>query len=309
LYTLWDLSTSELQEMLALRGLDYSLDEWPGLEMLLELESLPGDLPDDDHAVNGVDAGVEEADITHAHATLAARLLAYERELSLETAAEDYAAANDDDEDWGLQGGASVGAAAGATWQIGDGDAASSSARGAASRGEVRGEVPDELQESVAILKEQKACDILVLPIRENIGIGQYLVIATCDNTRTLWATAELLLATLRRDRVKVLGEGPSIEGNKGDEWLVLDGSMVVFSLFMPSARKLYNLEELWGSHTNRSDGDRYTLHTKRYDDDDFDEEFDDEDRWDVFDWEEEEEEEEDIDVEDTKQMTRNPPS
>eukprot|EP01043_Picozoa_sp_COSAG02_P005800 COSAG02_NODE_159_length_32891_cov_17.822518_21_plen_298_part_00 len=125
LYDLWSLPSSELQEMLALRGLDYKLHETPS-----ESELLPTD---------SSDGGKGE---------LAYRMVQYEQEL---------AAFNADDDEFGDDMFGPSGGDAGGTWQLSSGASADAAAleEFEALVGVVRGQlaVHEQLSEAVELLQ------------------------------------------------------------------------------------------------------------------------------------------------------------
>jgi hypothetical protein len=157
LYELWQLPSSELQEMLALRGLDYELDgddalddEWVEID-----EWEPSDLPDvverhEDEAATDPPQASAQADSGFGHAILAYRMLEYEQELA---AFGDEDGAYDDDSMFGPAD--SEGASG--TWQLSTGGGADAAAMAEyeALVGVVRGHlpVPEEIQGAVGLLQ------------------------------------------------------------------------------------------------------------------------------------------------------------
>ena len=140
LHKLWALPTAEVQEMLAIRGLDYD--------------------------AAGVDEDSDsEGDGTLGHALLVHRMLEYELELAADWEDDDHDEAEFDDWEWDSP------TAAGAdeppvTWSLSRGDGAEELDESSfeAQVGAVRGaEVPGALEEAVALLVEEKLSDILII--------------------------------------------------------------------------------------------------------------------------------------------------
>ena len=79
------------------------------------------------------------------------------------------------------------------------------------------------------------------------------MVIASGQSTRQINTAAYTLAAMLRAEGLTVLGTEISVEGERDDDWLVVDGGACVYSLFLPDARDEYDLEALWGAGRDSS--------------------------------------------------------
>jgi ribosomal silencing factor RsfS len=79
------------------------------------------------------------------------------------------------------------------------------------------------------------------------------MVIASGQSTRQINTAAYKLAAMLRAEGLTVLGTEISVEGERDDDWLVVDGGACVYSLFLPDARDEYDLEALWGAGRDSS--------------------------------------------------------
>ena len=89
---------------------------------------------------------------------------------------------------------------------------------------------------------EKRARDILVLDIRQVLGVADYFVIATARNKRQIKAIANALRVGLKEHGV----HGLNTEGLGGERWVLLDYVDVVVHLFDPETRTFYDLESLW---------------------------------------------------------------
>ena len=250
--------------MLALRGLDYDVD---ALESVVDYdEDGTALLAEEIEALEAAEDELPEEVKGMGHAILVHRMMEYERELS------DFADDDDDEEDEGLfgaeadeddlfdggSGSFSIGAGGGA-----DGDLM---AAFDAKVGVVRGHlpVPPELSEAVALLQEEKLSDILLIdlaaaaawraesPEGDDSGlaassIGSHMVLASGQSNTQIWQASHKLASLLREKNLRVLGTEISVEGQRDDEWLVVDGGACVFSFFLPEVRDKYDLEGLWG--------------------------------------------------------------
>eukprot|EP01043_Picozoa_sp_COSAG02_P005801 COSAG02_NODE_159_length_32891_cov_17.822518_22_plen_146_part_00 len=73
------------------------------------------------------------------------------------------------------------------------------------------------------------------------------MVIASGRSPKHIYTAAQKLASLLNSQGLTVLGTSISVEGDRDDDWLVVDGGACVFSLFLPDARVEYDLEGLWG--------------------------------------------------------------
>ena len=85
--------------------------------------------------------------------------------------------------------------------------------------------------------------DIVVLDVREQTSLFDYLVIASGGSRRQLHAMSEEIDHTLEDD---LNDKRMSIEGYRESRWIVLDYGSIVIHLFDTEAREYYDLENLW---------------------------------------------------------------
>jgi len=92
----------------------------------------------------------------------------------------------------------------------------------------------------VAAGEEKKAEDILVLNIRAEGRVLDYMVIMTADSRPQIKAVITEIGNKLKE---KVRWEGEVESG-----WVILDLGSIVVHVMDPDQRAYYNLEDLWGS-------------------------------------------------------------
>jgi ribosome-associated protein len=90
---------------------------------------------------------------------------------------------------------------------------------------------------------ERKAENIVVLEVGVLAFFTDYFVIATGRNERQMQAIAEEIRQKAGQMARQVLG----VEGETASGWVLIDLGDVVIHLFSPEARRLYDLELLWG--------------------------------------------------------------
>jgi ribosome-associated protein len=106
--------------------------------------------------------------------------------------------------------------------------------------------LPDarKLQKSiVAALEDIKAHDIVSFDVAHLTAMFDRVVIASADSGRQLRALSRNVQDKVREAGGRVY----NVEGEDGDEWVLLDAGDVIVHIMQPSIRLHYNLEELWG--------------------------------------------------------------
>ncbi|MCG8626487.1 MAG: ribosome silencing factor [Proteobacteria bacterium] len=91
-------------------------------------------------------------------------------------------------------------------------------------------------------LDDDKAHDIISIPLAGKSTIADYMVLASGKSGRQLMAMADHLITKLKQCRVKVLGS----EGARGGNWILIDAGDVIIHLFRPEVRAFYQIEKMW---------------------------------------------------------------
>lgn len=90
---------------------------------------------------------------------------------------------------------------------------------------------------------ERKAEDIVVLQVEGLTVLTDYFVIATGRNVRQINAITAEVRQTMHKLDHRIVG----MEGEPEGGWVLMDLGEAILHLFTPVARKLYDLELLWG--------------------------------------------------------------
>ncbi len=93
-------------------------------------------------------------------------------------------------------------------------------------------------------LEDDKAEDIVTLDLAGRAAFAERMIIATGLADRQIEAMASHLAEKLRAAGLKRV----PIEGAGGADWVLIDAGDIIVHLFKPDARRLYNLEKMWGS-------------------------------------------------------------
>jgi ribosome-associated protein len=91
-------------------------------------------------------------------------------------------------------------------------------------------------------LDDDKALDVVSIPLGGKSSIADYMVIASGRSTRQVASMAQKLTERIKRE----LGRNVRVEGLPVGDWVLLDADDVIVHLFRPEVRSFYNLERMW---------------------------------------------------------------
>jgi ribosome-associated protein len=91
-------------------------------------------------------------------------------------------------------------------------------------------------------LDDDKAVDVVSIPLSGKSNIADYMVIASGRSTRQVAAMAQKLAERVKRE----LGRSVRIEGLPVADWVLIDADDIIVHLFRPEVRSFYNLERMW---------------------------------------------------------------
>ena len=97
-------------------------------------------------------------------------------------------------------------------------------------------------------LAELKAKDLVVIDVREQTSVTDYMVVASGTSNRQVVALSNNLVEKAKEAGVQPLG----VEGKEGGEWVLVDLGSVVVHIMQPATREFYDLERLWQSAESR---------------------------------------------------------
>ena len=89
---------------------------------------------------------------------------------------------------------------------------------------------------------EKKAEDVVVLDIRKESDVADFVVIAGAESTAQMKAVRASITDTLEKQGLSPVHQ----EGRATDRWMALDYGGMVIHILMPHARLFYRLESLW---------------------------------------------------------------
>ncbi|TKY47742.1 Iojap-related protein [Spatholobus suberectus] len=114
-----------------------------------------------------------------------------------------------------------------------------------------------DLQEIENVLTDVKADDVKVIPVPKHCDWADFMVLAT---GRSTWHVKNIAQALIYKAKQKQKGAErmmlPSVEGQAGGKWIVIDSGKVIVHALDEKARAYYNLEGLWTPGTIQNEPD-----------------------------------------------------
>ena len=91
-------------------------------------------------------------------------------------------------------------------------------------------------------LEDIKAVNPVAIDVTKISSLTDFMVIASGTSNRHIVAMSEHILEGLKETNIS----GIKIEGQSGDDWVLVDAGDVVIHLMSADAREFYDLESLW---------------------------------------------------------------
>jgi ribosome-associated protein len=90
---------------------------------------------------------------------------------------------------------------------------------------------------------DKKACDLVVLDVREQTSIADYFIFCSGRSDRQVQSIAQGLQDGAAEEGFKPF----AVEGTQRGHWVLMDFSDVIVHIFYEPVRKFYDLDGLWG--------------------------------------------------------------
>ena len=91
-------------------------------------------------------------------------------------------------------------------------------------------------------LEDIKAVNPIAIDVTRISSLTDFMVVASGTSNRHIAAMSEHVLEDLKETNIS----GIKIEGQGGDDWVLVDVGDVVIHLMSADAREFYDLESLW---------------------------------------------------------------
>jgi len=102
---------------------------------------------------------------------------------------------------------------------------------------------PEELRDlATQSLDDMKGIDIVTMDVRPLTSITDYMIICTGRSTRHVKALAETVAYKAKEQGA----HNVRTEGDKDNEWILVDLGDVVVQVMIATTRSFYRLEDLW---------------------------------------------------------------
>ena len=90
---------------------------------------------------------------------------------------------------------------------------------------------------------DRKACDLVVLEVREHTSIADYFIVCSGRSDRQVQSIAQGLEEDGGDEGFKPF----AVEGTQRGHWVLIDFSDVIVHIFYEPVRQFYDLDGLWG--------------------------------------------------------------
>jgi ribosome-associated protein len=108
--------------------------------------------------------------------------------------------------------------------------------------------VPALLASILASLEDDKAEDIVSIPLAGKSEMADHIVICSGRSSRQVSSIAEKLADRLK-EQWRLIAR---MEGKELGDWVLIDAGDVIVHVFRPEVRDFYQLEKMWAPETAR---------------------------------------------------------
>ena len=91
-------------------------------------------------------------------------------------------------------------------------------------------------------LEDIKAINPVAINVKKISTLTDFMIIASGTSVRHITAISEKVIEGLRKNKIG----GIKVEGQGGDDWVLVDAGNVIIHLMSAEAREFYDLESLW---------------------------------------------------------------
>ncbi|CDZ79251.1 Ribosomal silencing factor RsfS [Legionella massiliensis] len=91
-------------------------------------------------------------------------------------------------------------------------------------------------------LDDIQAIDIVVIDVRDQTSVTDYMIVCSGRSSRHVKAIAETVVEQMKAAGLPAL----SLNGLEGGDWALIDFGDFVLHVMQPDSRAFYNLEGLW---------------------------------------------------------------
>lgn len=92
------------------------------------------------------------------------------------------------------------------------------------------------------VLDENSAQDTISIDIKGKSSVADMMIVTCGRSNRHVGALADYVIKELKDEGHHILG----VEGQNGNDWVLVDIGDVILHIFRPEVRAFYNLEKIW---------------------------------------------------------------
>ncbi len=98
------------------------------------------------------------------------------------------------------------------------------------------------LERILTSLDDDKAEDVVTIPLRGKSEMADYMVICSGRSSRQVASISDKLTERLK----EAFGVISKVEGKDQGDWVLIDAGDVIVHVFRPEVRDFYQLEKMW---------------------------------------------------------------
>ena len=91
-------------------------------------------------------------------------------------------------------------------------------------------------------LEDIKAVNPVAINVKKISSLTDFMIIASGTSNTHITAISEKVIDGLKKNKIKEV----KVEGQGGDDWVLVDAGDVIVHLMSSEAREFYDLESLW---------------------------------------------------------------
>jgi len=92
------------------------------------------------------------------------------------------------------------------------------------------------------ILNDNKAVEIKSINLKDKTSIADFMIIASGNSSKHIQALSEILVNSLKKKGIN----NCRLEGQRSNDWKLIDAIDIIVHIFHPEKRKFYDLERMW---------------------------------------------------------------
>ena len=92
------------------------------------------------------------------------------------------------------------------------------------------------------ILNANKAVEIKSINLKDKTSIADFMIIASGNSSKHIQALSEILINSLKKKGIN----NCRLEGQRSNDWKLIDAIDIIVHIFHPEKRKFYDLERMW---------------------------------------------------------------